>query len=303
MPIISVAICTYNRDPYIIACLEHLEQQTLSAHKFEVLVVNNNSTDSTDEKVKTFLSRDLSKKFRYFFEERKGVSFARQRAVEEALGEIIVFLDDDAEADAGLLLAYEQFFAMHTDGAAAGGTIIPKYSEKPKPEWMSDWLNGYVARCEFGGETRLYKGRMKYPIGCNMAYRKALMMQAGGFDTDLAFRSDDKHIYLEVKKINPNIYYLPHAVVHHNIPARRLSFDYLKTLYLKTGNEEKVRIRKTGNPMAVPMKLVEFVFKFCVSLLIWLGYAVTGKEIKGRYVMFSQWFTLVGFLRKEVYVR
>lgn len=303
MPYLSVAICTYNRDAYIVACLQHLALQQLDSRNFEVLVVNNNSTDNTEALVLAFLEQHKQLPFRYMFEEQKGVSFARQRAVNEARGEVVVFLDDDAEADSKLLKSYFDFFQGHADAAAAGGTIIPKYSEKPKPAWMSSWLNGYVARCEFGGVTRLYRGRMKYPIGCNMAYRKALMLQAGGFDTDLAFRSDDKHIYLEVNKINNQIYYLPHAIVHHNIPGKRLSFDYLRTLYLKTGNEEKVRMRKTGRPFAVACKFLEFVFKFGVSLVIWVLFALQAKEIKGRYVMFSQWFTLVGFLRKEVYVR
>jgi len=280
-----------------------LAAQTLVPEKFEVLIINNNSTDQTEAKVLAFLRQHEDRAFRYIFEPNKGLSFARQRAVLEAKGDLIVFFDDDAEPQPDVLALYLDFFANHPEAAAAGGTIIPKYSEKPKPKWMSKWLDGYVARSELGGKTRIYEGNMKYPIGCNMGFRKQWILDAGGFNTDLAFRSDDKYIYLQVKKLNPNIYYIPEAVVYHNIPGSRLSFDYLKTLYLKTGNEEKVRISKQSGALGIIAKFAEFIIKFGISLALWLLYTVRGEEIKGRYIMYSQWFVLLGFLRQEVFVR
>jgi hypothetical protein len=110
-------------------------------------------------------------------------------------------------------------------------------------------------------------------------------------------------VYLAIRKLNPNIFYVPSAQVRHNIPGKRLHFNYLRTLYLKTGNEEKLRVRVMQIPMGWWRKMIEFVLKFIISLGIWILYAMQGKETKGRYVMYSQWFTLKGFFMKEVFVR
>jgi len=267
------------------------------------VIVDNHCTDNTASLVKEFLKQNDTLPFRYVYEEQKGVSFGRDRGIHESVGEILVYLDDDAEAEPDLLSNYLEFFTSHPTAAAAGGRILPKYSESPRPKWMSSWLNGFIAHVDPGGPTRVFKGRMKYPIGCNMAYRKKYLEAIGGFNTLLTFRGDDKYIYLAIKEINPEIYYVPGALVRHNIPGRRLTFGYLKTLYLKTGNEEKLRVRLKDGNGAVIKKFFEFLFKFGVSVFIWTWYTITGRELQGRYVFYSQWFTLQGFLQKEVFVR
>ncbi|HEU4610367.1 MAG TPA: hypothetical protein VFS31_19740, partial [Chitinophagaceae bacterium] len=90
---------------------------------------------------------------------------------------------------------------------------------------------------------------------------------------------------------------------YHNIDADRVSFERFRKLYLKTGNEEKQRVLAAGGRPAWLMKLVEFVAKFGVAVLIWIGFTLSGREIKGRYTMYSQWYTLKGFLQKEVFYR
>jgi hypothetical protein len=74
-------------------------------------------------------------------------------------------------------------------------------------------------------------------------------------------------------------------------------------LYLKTGNEEKLRVRLKDGNGAVVLKFFEFLFKWGISIALWFWYAVTGRELQGRYVFYSQWFTFKGFLMKEVFVR
>lgn len=302
VPLISVVICTYNRQAYIVQCLQCLAEQSLPQHQYEVIVVNNNSTDDTARLVHQFLQQHPALPFRYVLEERKGLSYARQRGIEEARAQAILYIDDDAEAHEQLLQTYVDFLAAYPQAAGAGGTIIPKYSEAPEPKWISPWLNGYLVCVNFGGNIRRYKDRMKYPAGCNMLYRKKYLLQAGGFNPRLTFRGDDKYIYHAVKAINPQIYYVPGAWLYHNIPAARLQFAYFKTLFLKTGNEEKKRIA-SGGLFSLFKKGMEYLFKLGVAIAIWIGYALSGREIKGRYVFYSQWFTFKGFLMKDVFVR
>lgn len=302
-PRISVVIATYNRDLFIVNCLQHLAAQSLPQHLFEVWVVDNNSTDQTATKVKSYLTLHPNRPFFYVFEKNKGLSFARNRGIAESNGDIMVFLDDDAEPQPDLLEIYLRFFDENPHAVGAGGRIIPKFSEAPEPVWMNKYLNGYLAKVDLGGPVRKYLGRMKYPIGCNMVYRKQILEQVGCFNTALTFRGDDKYIFQLVKAQNPEIYYLHQALVYHNIPASRLNFNYFKTLYLKTGNEEKLRVQQAGGPFAIMLKLAEYLAKLVVSLVIWLVFSLKGQEIKGRYVAFSQWFTLKGFFMQQVAVR
>lgn len=302
-PYLSVVICTYNRDRFIVACLESLAKQSLADEKFEVVVVNNNCTDNTAALVQDFLQRHPGRPFRTVFEANKGLSHARNRGIAEAKGEVILYLDDDAESEPDLLEKHLNFFTSHTEASGAGGRILPRYSEAPEPAWMSRWLDGYIARMDPGGESRIFTGRMKYPFGCNMAYRKQYLEQIGGFNTDITFRGDDKYIFLMVKNLNPNIYYLPQALVYHNIPGARLQSDYFRTLFLKTGQEERVRVSMAQGFPGILLKCAEYFIKFGVSLMIWAKYSITETEIKGRYVMLSQWYTLTGFFRKQVAVR
>lgn len=303
VPSISVVICTYNRQKFIGECLRCLSLQDVAPTAWEVIIVDNASTDQTAAIVLQFIAAHPLLPFRYVAEPQKGLSFARNRGIAEAAADLITFIDDDAEAVPHFVSTVLQFMQAHPEAAGAGGRVIPKYSESPEPVWMNKYLNGFIGRVDHGGQPRLFKGRMKYPIGCNMTYRKSLLLQAGGFNNDLTFRGDDKHIFYAVSALCPNIYFLPDALVLHNIDAHRLQFDYFRKLFLKTGNEERKRIAGLQQWWAAPLKSIEYLIKWGVSIIIWIAYALRGQEIKGRYTMYSQWFTLKGFIYKEVFVR
>lgn len=302
-PGLSIIICTYNRQKFIGECLACLSRQTLAFQAWEVIIVDNNSTDHTGQMVKDFLAKNQQLPFRYVFENRKGLSFARNRGIEEAKGDIITFIDDDAEAVPGFAETVFNFMNQHADAAGAGGRVLPKYSESREPEWMNKYLAGFIGRVDHGEPARIFTGSMKYPIGCNMTYRKKYLLEAGGFNNDLTFRGDDKHIYYAVSRLNHKIYYLPEALVYHNIDADRLEFNNFKKLFLKTGNEEKIRIKAENGNMMLVKKLLEYIAKFAISIVLWAVFTFKGKEIKGRYTMYSQYFTLKGFFQKTVFVR
>ena len=302
-PLISIIICTYNRQKFIGECLECLSRQSLDPGKWEVIIIDNQSTDDTAAIVKTFIQNHPALPFRYVFEEKKGLSYARNRGITEAASGLICFIDDDAEAVPGFAETIVDFMQMHPEASGAGGRVLPKYSEVPQPKWMNKYLAGFIGLVDHGEPPRIFTGRMKYPIGCNMTYRKEWLTRAGGFNNELTFRGDDKHIYNVVSKLNPAVYYLPKALVYHNIDAARLSFTNFKKLFLKTGNEEKIRIRAEQKAGAFLEKLLEYLAKFSFSLLLWLFFIIKGEGIKGKYTMYSQWFTLLGFLQKDVHVR
>jgi glucosyl-dolichyl phosphate glucuronosyltransferase len=300
---ISVVIATYNRDPFIRKSLECLSDQTLDKHAYEIIVVDNQSTDKTAAICHQYMAEHPEVNIRYVLEANKGVSFARNRGIIESKSDIVAFVDDDAEAKLDYLQNILHFMEQNPGIAGIGGKVMPIYPNDQEPEWMNQYLKGFVGIMDFGATPTVFTKKMKYPIGCNMAYRKSILESAGGFNNTLTFRSDDKYLFYAIKKINPLIYFLPQATVLHNISAHRLSFHYFKTLFLKTGNEEKVRLFSERNTLGLVMKFLEYVFKFGASMVLYIGFVLQRKEIKGRYVVFSQWFTLKGFLQKKVFVR
>ena len=302
-PVISVVICTYNRDKFIGEALNCLAKQTLPAELFEIIIVDNNSTDDTSGISKYFIAAHPELNIHYVPEPNKGLSFARNRGIAEAQAPIITYIDDDAEATPGFLQSIVSFMQADKTIVGIGGKVIPKYSESKEPEWMSKYLNGFVGLMDYGVKPKRFGGSMKYPAGCNMTYTKDILKRAGGFNNQLTFRSDDKYIFYQVNKFSVNIFYLPQALLYHNIDNDRLSFTNFKKLFLKSGNEEKIRVRSEKGELAVAKKFLELIFKSSASAVIYFLYLLKGKELKGRYIFFSQWFTLRGFLRKSVFVR
>ena len=302
-PQISVVIATYNRDPFIRKSLECLSNQTLEKSCYEIIVVDNMSTDQTAANCQQYITDHPQVNIRYVLETNKGVSFARNRGIIESKSDIVTFVDDDAEAEEHYLENILQFMQQHKDIAGIGGRVVPIYPQGEEPAWMNSYLKGFVGIMDFGDKPIPFSKQMKYPIGCNMAYRKSVLRQAGGFNNNLTFRSDDKYLFYAIKKVNPKIYFLPQAKVLHNISSHRITFKYFKTLFLKTGNEEKVRLLSEKNSSGLLKKFLEYLFKFSASLILYVKFLLQGKEIKGRYVVFSQWFTLKGFLQKRVFVR
>src|SRR4051812_21396244 len=93
---ITLVICTYNRDKYLQEALDSILRQTADDNKFQLIIVDNRSTDTTALIAKTFLSNNPRLNIKYAFETNKGLSFARNRGIKEADGEIICYVDDDA---------------------------------------------------------------------------------------------------------------------------------------------------------------------------------------------------------------
>ena len=300
---ISVVICTYNRDKFIGEALNCLAKQTLTPDAFEIIIVDNNSTDNTASICKDFIAAHPELNIRYVLESNKGLSFARNRGIAEAKAPVITYIDDDAEVTPRFLQSIINFMQADKTVIGIGGKVIPKYSESKEPEWMSKYLNGLVGMIDYGDNPKRFDSTMKYPAGCNMTYTKDILKQAGGFNNQLTFRSDDKYIFYQVSRLSGNIFYLPQALLYHNIDNDRLTFTNFKKLFLKSGNEEKIRVRSEKGRLSVINKFFELIFKTSASVAIYILYALKGKELKGRYIFFSQWFTLRGFLQKTVFVR
>jgi GT2 family glycosyltransferase len=223
-PRISVIICTYNGSRFIRECLDGLLR--LEYSNFEVVVVNDGSTDATAEIVDKYPVRLIST-------ENRGLSSARNAGLEAATGEIVAYLDDDAYPDPHWLTYLAASF-IHTTHAAVGGPNIPPAGDGPIADCVTNAPGGPV-------HVLLSDQEAEHIPGCNMAFRKAALQAIGGFDPQFRIAGDDVDICWRLQKQGWTVGFDPAAVVWHH---RRNSVRAYWKQQLNYGKAEALLERK-----------------------------------------------------------
>ena len=245
---ITVILCTYNRCRSLAKALESVAACELPSNvEWEVLVVDNNSRDHTREVVQDFCTR-YPGRFRYLFEPQPGKSYALNRGVREAPGEILAFMDDDVTVEPTWLQNLTAD-AENSRWAGAGGRILPEQSFSP-PHWLAVQgpysLGGVLALFDRGDKP----GELDWaPYGTNMAFRRAMFEKYGEFRTDLGpvpgsqIRNEDTEFGLRLMKAGEVLRWEPSAVVYHEVVQNRLSKKYFLQWWFDYGRAE-IRVKK-----------------------------------------------------------
>lgn len=199
----SIIIASYNEAENLEKCLGSLMNLNYTAEDVEIILVDNNSTDNTSEIVQKFTQ------VIYLKEEKPGASFARNKGIQHAKGEIMVFIDADAEADKDWLVKITSPFDDEKTGAV-GGSIHPYNKNSIVSQYLSISLFSRYPRY---GKKREIKG---FP-SCNLAIRKQHIPQ--GFDSDvLPHYGEDKDICYQVLKKGYKVLFEPEAIIYHHHP-------------------------------------------------------------------------------------
>src|SRR5688572_27249140 len=173
--ILSVVVCTYNRADLLSRLLESFRTQAFEAQRYEIIVVDNNSTDNTSSVVREFCPSFSN--LRYFLEPQQGLSHARNRGWRKARGQYVAFMDDDARASRDWVeTALRCFGWIRPEPLAIGGKILPAY-DAPKPTWFHDDLE----LRSFGDNPRFLSSGESFS-GSNMVFRRDVLEHYGGFD-------------------------------------------------------------------------------------------------------------------------
>jgi glycosyltransferase involved in cell wall biosynthesis len=290
---ITVIICTYNREKYIGQLLDSLAKNDYPESDYEIVLVNNNSTDNTRLICERFAANHQNISFRYVEEHEQGLSAARNRGIKEAKGDIVIYVDDDALVDSDYIRTYAEHFSSFPETMAAGGPIEPLY-ETAEPSWMSPYTKALLtAWMNYGDKVREYPSG-RFPGGGNAAYRKSVFDKVGLFNTDLGRKgtallaSEEKDIFDKMRQLGMRVLYLPTPVLHHIIPQAKLEEPYFDRLTLQIGRSERMRTKSISQGKYVKRLLSEGV-KWCGTLVLLCCYTLQFQPKKGwKLVLFRK---------------
>lgn len=298
---ISVIICSYNREKYILEALESLVSQEFNRDSFEVLVVDNNSTDRTASFCQAYIEAHPEYQLYYINEAEQGSSFARNAGGAKAKGKLLVFMDDDAQALPGFLKAAWSFHLEYPHAAGFGGRIIPRFIPAP-PRWMSHYVSSLVGNFDYGNEIKKF-AQNKYPLESNMAISRMAFTELNGFNPNLPgvkgklrIGGEGKDLFFRLSRRYGPIYYVPGMQVYHIVEVDKLTSEYMYRVASGIGRGERLRI---GNSMlAYWSKWVEYLFKLGASVLIGLVYFLQGERSKTQPVIQFRIDVIKGFIGK-----
>ncbi len=244
----SVVICSYNRLDHLVASVESAVKQTLDASQYEVIVVDNASTDGTAEAMQTLTQKYPN--LRYIYETRLGLATARNTGWQTAQGTYVAFLDDDAKAESNWLETAKGLIERNpTNLRCVGGPIHPFYTS-PKPDW---WLDKYEIRTRGDVQRHLKKG--EFFSGSNMIWLKSVLATYGGFESTAGMKGNQLGMGEETglfRRIweaeeSPVFLYSPDLRVYHWVPPEKMTMGYILKRATANGQFE-ARFALSQNP-------------------------------------------------------
>ena len=297
---ISVIICTYNRVHYIEKVLDALHKENFN--DYEVIVVDNNSTDGTLQKVQNYADAHPDFPLRLTHESRQGLSWARNTGIKESAGDVLAFLDDDAIPRKGYLTELERGMKAHQQACGFGGKIIPLFDECPPPKWLCRWTLSWVSGLDKGQRDCYFKGK-EFPIGANMGLRRSAIAECGEFNTSLGrsggnlMGGEEKDLFRRVKSHGRKIIYLHSVIVDHVIPQKRTTTRYIIEFAKGVGRSEKRRSLDEGT---YPRRLLSEIVKWAGTLVLSLFYLLTIRPSSATTLVLFRFHVSKELLYKQI---
>lgn len=255
---LSVVVCTYNRCQLLKTCLDSLVNQTLPHSGYEIIVIDNNSTDDTQKFVLEYYSN--IKNIRMIKEEKQGLSHARNRGWREASGMYVAFIDDDAKADKNwaerVILSFQE---VKPSPDVVGGKIIPFFHGQIPP-----WFPIDIEVLTRGDQKRfLTAAEGQYGFyGSNMIFKKEILQENKGFSTEYGMQgneirlAEETEFFRRLSKVSPMLWYDPDILIEHLISSN--SFDFVFTFK---------RCYKNGKALARIDNSTIFSWQYCRKVL------------------------------------
>lgn len=266
-PNFTVAIRTFNAAERLPTLLDKLRsQQHPPSIRWEVLIVDNNSTDNTVEIVQKYQAEWLSGcELRYVLELQQGAAIARKRAIQEARGTLIGFLDDDTLPALDWVAKAYEFGQAYPRAGAYGSRILPDYEIEPPPNF--DRIAHYLPTMLRKKSFRYDSHRQGMPVGAGLVIRRQVWLDhaigtqiiQGPVGRSLMLKGEEIEALWKIKSAKWEIWYNAEMSIVHKIPQWRLEkaylLNFLKVIGLSQHRFRMLRYQVWQRPFVFPLLL------------------------------------------------
>ncbi len=277
-------MCTYNRAPLLGGAMRSVLAQVASTPAFELLVVDNNSTDRTRELVEELAGPDA--RVRYIFEPRQGLSHARNAGIREARGAFIAFIDDDLLAPPDWVSAIIRAFREFPEADIVGGRLLPLWPVEP-PVWLTRDHWAPLALADHGDEPIVVTATRPVALVGAGGCRRELFEAVGTFATDFQRVRDsigsleDHDFMLRVLRTGRKALYDPRISLKAAVQPSRLDRDYHRRWHTGHGHfhallrSQHLEQTSVGTLLGVPAHLYRQALGDVVN---WTAAKVAGNQ-------------------------
>jgi glycosyltransferase involved in cell wall biosynthesis len=232
----SVIITTFNRAHTLEKCLETLCDQNYPKEDYEILVVNNNSSDDTEDVVFDFIEQHPETDIKYYFVPRSGQVYARQIGILAAKNEVLSFTDDDGLLVPDWLAEVTKVFNMSDEIVGVAGKIVIKWDKTP-PEWVRNYEE-QLGKLDYGDKEKYEVGL--YMNAGNLHVKKDVLIGVGGFNPEMVGQwlmgDGETGLWLRLKKRNMKIGWAPKALMYHcQIVEKNATLGDIKRRFINNG--------------------------------------------------------------------
>lgn len=232
---LSIVVCTHNRAALLTDCVDSLLNQTINKNRFEIIIVDNNSTDDTET-----IAIEIAKgnnNIKYLKEKIVGYSAPRNCGWKNASGNIIAYIDDDEIAAPDWLESIEKAFQTEETPDIVGGIYLIKYDKMP-PDWFIESMGG--------NNTNRQKGILNqrkdcYLAGGNIAFKKKVLEKLNGFSNNFNIKNgflltgEDTDICQRAKNAGFKLFYDPDIKIYHRMNQNNYDIEIREKKAEKVG--------------------------------------------------------------------
>jgi glycosyltransferase involved in cell wall biosynthesis len=236
LPFVSVIVPTFNRAGTLRMTVDRLLAQSYPADRFEIVIVDNGSTDNTQQVIEALSAGATN--VRSMVEKRRGAHFARNTGAMAARGIILYFTDDDMLPDPAMLETIVTAFSPGSHVGSATGRILPVWETEP-PRWVLEHCRNALLSLNDRGQATIVSDDDPGVFSCHQAILREAFMTAGGFNPDTnaeKFTGDNETgLNIKVRKLGYRFAYVGGSVTQHMIPASRMTQRYLNSRFADQG--------------------------------------------------------------------
>jgi glycosyltransferase involved in cell wall biosynthesis len=262
-PLLSIIICTYNRAALLEKCLDSIMGQESDLKDYEFIVVDNNSTDNTSALALGFV--DKLPYLKYVIEEKQGLSNARNRGAEEAKGQYLAYIDDDAKLSSSYLLSVKKTINENQPDIL-GGPVYPYYSS-PKPRWFKDKFE--IRKHE---ETSGFSTICRVSGG-NFIIKREILFSLGMFDPEFGIvgntlkLGEEAKVLDDYRRMTPKdkhrVYYDLDCFIEHYVPEFKMRAGYVLRRHYLSGKTAMILTPRSTSKviLELPLRVVWYAFR------------------------------------------